>query len=79
MNREEIKKWIENNLVRYSDGHFYTGQKSTKSFQTAVKNESVKPFVVIQSPDSSKRTTPLFLKSDLEEYKYKLKRKYDKK
>lgn len=63
MNNEEIKKWIEDNLVLRDEAESITGQ-STSAFGQSVSNGKIKSFVEF----GSGRKTRLYLRSELEEY-----------
>lgn len=63
MNKEEIKKWIEDNLVLRDEAETITGQ-STSGFGQSVSAGKIKAFVEF----GTNRKTRLYLRSDLEEY-----------
>lgn len=63
MNKEEIKKWIEENLVMQDEARTITGQ-SVSGFNQSVANRNIIPFVEF----GTTRKTRLYLRSDLEEY-----------
>lgn len=63
MNNEEIKQWIEDNLVMLEQAREITGQ-SVSGFTQSVQNGKIEPFVEF----GESRKTRLYLKSDLEEY-----------
>ncbi len=63
MKQEEIKLWINENLLMQEEARQITGQ-SVPAFNQSVTAGSINPFVEF----GSKRKTRLYLKSDLEEY-----------
>lgn len=70
MNNEDIKKWINENLVMQDEARQITEQ-SVSAFGQSVSTGRIMSFVEF----GEKRKTRLYLKSDLEEYKNN-KRKY---
>lgn len=64
MDKERIKKWINENLVMQDEARQITGQ-STPGFKQSVRAGKIKPFVVFQS---GKRKINLYLREELEEY-----------
>jgi len=70
MEKEEIKKWIENNLVLRDEAESITGQ-SKPAFGQSVANGNIKAFVEF----GNSRKTRLYLRSDLEEYAEKKQRR----
>lgn len=64
MNQQEIKKWIEENLVMRDEAMRITGQ-SVNGFQQSILSGKIKPFVEF----GNKRKTRLYLRKELEEYK----------
>ncbi|MGY3219157.1 MULTISPECIES: hypothetical protein [Bacillus] len=70
MNKEEIKKWMEQNLVGTDEAREITGQ-SRSAFNQALETKRIIPFFST-GEGTGKRN--LYLKSDLEEY-YKNKKK----
>lgn len=69
MNNEDIKDWIENNLVMQSEAFEITGQSKT-AFNQSVSTGRVIPFVEF----GEVRKTRLYLKSDLEKYAKNIRR-----
>lgn len=63
MKTEQIKQWIEKNLVMQDEGMHITGQ-SKSGFNQSVAIGRIKPFVEF----GKKRKTRLYLRSDLVEY-----------
>jgi hypothetical protein len=63
MNKEEIKKWIEENLIMQDEARQITGQ-SVSAFNQSVATGKITPFVEF----GEARKTRLYLKADLEEY-----------
>ena len=63
MNKEEIKKWIKENLVMQDEARNITGQ-SVSGFNQSVATGRIVPFVEF----GETRKTRLYLRSDLEEY-----------
>lgn len=63
MNREEIKKWIKDNLVMQDEAMDITGQ-SVSGFNQSVATGRIVPFVEF----GEARKTRLYLRSDLEDY-----------
>jgi len=61
--RDEIKKWIEENLVMQDEARKITGQ-SVSGFNQSVQTGRIIPFVEF----GDARKTRLYLRSDLEEY-----------
>lgn len=64
MNNEEIKKWIEDNLVMRDEAQRITEQSDT-AFGQSVSTGRIIPFVEF----GDKRKTRLYLRDDLERYK----------
>lgn len=63
MNVQEIKKWIEENLVMQDEARKITGQ-SISAFNQSIQTGRIKPFVEF----GETRKTRLYLRSELEEY-----------
>jgi len=63
MNNEEIKKWIEDNLVMREEAAEITGQ-SNSGFGQSLAARTITHFVEF----GTKRKTKLYLRSELEEY-----------
>lgn len=63
MNKNEIKKWIEENLIMQDEARRITGQ-SVSAFNQSVATGKIEPFVEF----GEARKTRLYLRSDLEEY-----------
>ncbi|MEK3718892.1 hypothetical protein [Paenibacillus sp. FSL R7-0333] len=63
MNEQQIKEWIEQNLVMRDEAQIITGQSAT-GFGQSIQNGGVKAFVEF----GELRKTRLYLRSDLEEY-----------
>jgi len=63
MNNDQVKNWIENNLVMQDEARTITGQ-SVSGFNQSVTAGSIKPFVEF----GEQRKTRLYLRSDLEKY-----------
>ncbi|WP_203363100.1 hypothetical protein [Bacillus sp. REN10] len=63
MTNEEIKGWIEKNLVMQDEARSITGQ-SVPGFNQSVTTGRITPFVEF----GTARKTRLYLRSDLEEY-----------
>lgn len=63
MNKEEMKKWIEENLIMQDAARAITGQSVT-GFNQSVSTGKIIPFVEF----GEVRKTRLYLKADLEEY-----------
>lgn len=63
MKIDEIKQWIEDNLIMQDEARKITGQ-SVSAFNQSVATGRIKPFVEF----GSARKTRLYLKSDIEEY-----------
>lgn len=63
MNIEEIKKWIEENLVMQDEARTITEQ-SVSAFNQAVQTEKIKAFAEF----GKSRKTRLYLRSEVEEY-----------
>lgn len=63
MNKEEIKHWIDENLVMQDEAMTITGQ-SKSAFNQSVATGRIIPFVEF----GEARKTRLYLRSDLEEY-----------
>ncbi|WP_019156823.1 hypothetical protein [Robertmurraya massiliosenegalensis] len=63
MNNEEIKKWIEENLVMQDAAREITGQSVT-GFNQSVSTGKISPFVEF----GEVRKTRLYFRKDLEEY-----------
>ncbi|MEK4907370.1 hypothetical protein [Niallia sp. FSL M8-0099] len=60
MNSEQLKQWIEENLLTPREAMQVTNQ-SRSAFNQSVANGLLKPYI-------SKDTVRLYLKSDVEEY-----------
>lgn len=65
MNNEQIKQWINDNLVMQDEARQITEQ-SVSGFNQSVSTGMIKPFVEFVS---GKRTLRLYLRKDLLEYK----------
>lgn len=63
MDKNEIKKWIQDNLVMQDKARAITGQ-SVSAFNQSVATGGIVPFVEF----GSARKTRLYLREDLEEY-----------
>jgi len=63
MKSDEIKKWIEENLIMQDEARKITGQ-SVSGFNQSVANGAIRPFVEF----GSARKTRLYLRADIEEY-----------
>lgn len=63
MNNEKIKKWIKENLVMREEAAEITGQ-SKPAFAQSLATGRITHFVEF----GSKRTTKLYLRSEMEEY-----------
>lgn len=63
MNNEEIKKWIEDNLVMRDEAMEITGQSNT-GFGQSLAAGKINHFVEF----GNARKTRLYLRSDLEDY-----------
>jgi hypothetical protein len=63
MNKEEIKIWIEENLIMQDEARQITGQ-SVSGFNQSVATGRIAPFVEF----GESRKTRLYLKSDMEDY-----------
>lgn len=63
MNKDEIKQWIQDNLVMQEEARTITGQ-STSGFNQSVATGRIQPFVEF----GDGRKTRLYLREDLEEY-----------
>jgi len=63
MQLEEIKKWIEDNLVMQDEARQITGQ-SVSGFNQSVATGRIVPFVEF----GSERKTRLYLRKELEAY-----------
>ncbi|MEK4360826.1 hypothetical protein NYE48_27855 [Paenibacillus sp. FSL M7-1455] len=63
MNIEEIKKWIEENLVMQDEARALTEQ-SVSAFNQSVQSGKIKAFVEF----GESRKTRLYLRSEVEEY-----------
>ncbi|BCJ86436.1 hypothetical protein [Effusibacillus dendaii] len=63
MNKDEIKKWIKDNLVMQDKARTITGQ-SVSAFNQSVATGGIVPFVEF----GYARKTRLYLREDLEEY-----------
>ncbi|GFN32550.1 hypothetical protein [Paenibacillus xylaniclasticus] len=63
MNSEDIKQWIQNNLVLQDEARTITGQ-SVSGFNQSVATGNILPFVEF----GELRKTRLYLRSDLEAY-----------
>lgn len=63
MNVQEIKEWIEENLVMQDEARKITGQ-SISAFNQSIQTGRIKPFVEF----GETRKTRLYLRSELEEY-----------
>ncbi|WP_144514862.1 hypothetical protein [Bacillus pumilus] len=68
MKKSEIKKWIENNLVRAEEARQLTGQTSMSAFKQSVKTGQISPFVSF----GEKKPYQLYEKSEMLEYGRKL-------
>lgn len=64
MNKEDIRKWINENLMLRDEAIKITDQ-SMSAFGQSVSTGKIKPFVEF----GNKRKTRLYLKSDLEKYR----------
>lgn len=65
MKNQEIKKWMEENLVDKKGAKEITGQ-TDRAFRQSVDTKKIIPFFEI--PGSTSSNIRLYLKSDLEEY-----------
>ncbi|MDI3090006.1 hypothetical protein QJ133_02290 [Priestia megaterium] len=63
MKVEQIKEWIEQNLIMQDEARAITGQSVT-AFNQSVANGKIKAFIEF----GGARKTRLYLKADLEEY-----------
>lgn len=63
MNIEEIKKWIEENLVMQDEARTITEQ-SVSGFNQSVQSGKIKAFAKF----GESRKTRLYLRSEMEEY-----------
>jgi hypothetical protein len=63
MDKEMIRKWIEENLVMRDEARQITGQSDT-AFAQSLATGKIVPFVEF----GDKRKTRLYLRADLEEY-----------
>lgn len=63
MKNDEIKKWIEENLIMQEEAMKITKQ-SKSAFNQSVATGNIKPFIVY----GKRRKIRLYLKSDIEEY-----------
>ncbi|TES56204.1 hypothetical protein E2L07_05835 [Halalkalibacterium halodurans] len=63
MNKEEVRKWIKENLVMQDEAKDITGQ-SVHGFNQSVATGKIEPFVEF----GAVRKTRLYLRADLEEY-----------
>lgn len=71
MDEKEIKQWIEENIVRSTDGHLITGQ-SQEGFKQSVRRGFIKPYIKLNRNPDSNKATHLYLKEDLEQYSTQL-------
>lgn len=69
-NLDDIKQWIEKNLVRQADAHLITGQTAA-GLKQSVRRGKINPFVELKLKNSEAKTA-LFLREDLENYAYHL-------
>lgn len=65
MNNEQIKQWINDNLVMQDEARQITEQ-SVSAFNQSVATGKIMPFVEFES---GKRTIRLYFRSDLERYR----------
>lgn len=63
MDKEKIRRWIQDNLVMQDEARSITGQ-SVPGFNQSVATGRIVPFVEF----GEARKTRLYLRSDLEEY-----------
>lgn len=63
MNKDQIKKWIKENLVIQDEARKITNQ-SVSAFNQSVQTGRIHPFVEF----GEARKTRLYLRSELEEY-----------
>lgn len=63
MNNENIREWINENLIMQDEAREITGQ-SVSGFNQSVQIGRIKPFVEF----GEKRKTRLYLRSDIEDY-----------
>lgn len=63
MTKDEIKKWIEENLVMQDEARKITGQ-SVSGFNQSLQTGRIVPFVEF----GNERKTRLYLREDLAEY-----------
>ncbi|WP_201319123.1 hypothetical protein [Paenibacillus sp. EPM92] len=63
MNKEDIKRWIQDNLVMQDEARAITGQ-STSGFNQSVATGRILPFIEF----GDVRKTRLYLRDDLEQY-----------
>lgn len=79
MNKSDanMKKWIEENIIRGMDAHKITGQSRT-AFVSSCNRGIIKPFVTLNLNSESTKPTHLYLKSDLLAYKNHLEQKKKK-
>jgi hypothetical protein len=63
MDKEKIRRWIQDNLVMQDEARRITGQ-SVSGFNQSVQTGRIIPFVEF----GDARKTRLYLRSDLEEY-----------
>lgn len=63
MNKDDVKKWIEDNLVMQEEARNLTGQ-SISGFNQSLASGNIKPFVEF----GETRKTRLYLRSDMKEY-----------
>lgn len=72
MNKEDVKKWMEDNLVRAEEARKLTGQKSSRSFIQSVQSGQISPFIVWGEGSGAWK---LYERSEMEEYGRKLARR----
>ncbi|HHW4424954.1 TPA: hypothetical protein ACUWRN_002950 [Listeria monocytogenes] len=65
LNPNDVKKWMENNLVNSKQAREITNQ-SQRSFLQAVQDNRIKAF--FQTGDHGRDIVRLFLRSDCEKY-----------
>lgn len=70
MEKEQMKEWIQSNLMLQDEAREVTGQ-SKSAFNQSVATERIKPFVVF----GQSRKTRLYLKEEMEEYAQTLNRR----
>ncbi|MGM1044829.1 MAG: hypothetical protein ACQEXX_01645 [Bacillota bacterium] len=63
MNKQEMKKWIEENLIMQDEARAITGQ-SVSGFNQSVASGNIKSFVEF----GELRKTRLYLRSEMMEY-----------